>query len=293
MPLIDLVGQPGGVLLMMVLLAVSLRFAVRFARYRPPLERSFIWIAFVSYGVVIGSRLTAADGGELAGRMFAFVSLFTALAVAVVLERLASLDLGLRRRSVLMLSDISGGLVSATAVAIVLLLSSITIGMPAFWQRVPDSFWIEGWQSGIDDVYTSRAEWAAANLQPGFRFFGDFESFILMSVVGDLDPIAYPGSVYYHERLTPEDFAFIDGQNVTYIDVDLRLGVKPLPPVGKYFNVDIAVDKFPKRTIGPEDLVKFDDIPGISRIYDSGIDHFYDLRSFYHFRGAKELPHGN
>ncbi len=305
-PLIDLIGQPAGVLLTMVLLAVSVRLALsfEFARYRPPLLRSFIWIAFVSYGVVIASRLTAADGGELAGRMFAFVSLFTSLAVAVVLERLVPLDLGLRRRllsldlglsrrSVLMLRDISGGLVSATAVAIVLLVSSITIGVPAFWQRVPDSFWIDGWQSGIDNVYTSRAEWAAANLQSGSRFFGDFESGVLLSGLADLDPIGYPGSVYYHERPTPEDFAFIDGQNVTYIDVDSRLGSKPLPPTGKYFSIDIAVDKFPKRTIGPEDLAKFDDIPGISRIYDSGIDHFYDLRSFYHFRSAKELPYGN
>ena len=307
MPLVDLIGQPAGVLLMTVLLAVSLRLALdfRFARERPPLLRSFIWIAFVSYGVAIASRLFAADGGELAGRMFAFVSLFTALAVAVVFERLASLDLGLRRRlasfdlgrlhprSVLMLSRISGGLVSATAVAIALLVHSITVGMPAFWQRVPDSFWIEGWQSGIDDVYTSRAEWAATNLQPGSRLFGDFESLLLMSVVGELEPVAYPGSVYYHERLTPEDFAFIDGQAVTYVDVDTRLGLKTLPPTGKYFQIDIAIDNFPKRIIRPEDLVKFDNIPGISRIYDSGIDHFYDLRSFYHVRSAGELPHGN
>lgn len=301
-PLIDLVGQPVGVLLTMVLLAVSLRLALsfEFARYRPPLLRSFMWVAFGSYGLAIASRLTAADGGELAGRMFAFTSLFTALAVAVVLERLASLDLGLRRRylglrrrSVLMLSDISGGLVSATAAAIVLLVSYITIGMPAFWQRLPDTFWIEGWQSGIDNVYTSRAEWAAAHLQPGSRFFGDFESTFLLASVAELDAKAYPGSVYYHERLTPEDFAFIDGQEVIYVDVDTRIGSKPLPPTGKYFQVDIAVDKFPKRTIEPKDLVKFDYIPEISRIYDSGIGHFYDLRSFYHFRSAKELPHGD
>jgi hypothetical protein len=192
-----------------------------------------------------------------------------------------------------MLSHISGGLVSAIAVALVLLVSSITIGVPAFWQRVPDAFWIEGWQSGVDNVYTSRAEWAAANLPSGSRFFGDFESGVLLSGVGDLDPIGYPGSVYYHQRPTPEDFAFIDGQNVTYIDVDKRLGSKPLPPVGKYFSIDIAVDKFPKRMITPEDLVKFDDIPDISRIYDSGIDHFYDIRSFYHFRSGKEAPYGN
>jgi hypothetical protein len=307
MPLIDLVGQPGGVLLMMALLAVGLRLAVdfKFMYDRPPLLRPFIWIAFISYGVAIASRLAAADGGELAGRMFAFVSLFTALAVAVVLERLVSLDLGLRRRLISLdlgfrgrsvarlLSDISGGLISATAVAIVLLVYSVTVGMPAFWQRVPDKFWIEGWQSGIDTVYTSRAEWAAMYLQPGLRLFGDFESVLLMAVTAELDPINYPGSVYYHERLTPEDCAFIDGQNVVYVDVDTRLGVKPLPPTGKYFGVEIAVDKFPKRILGPEDLAKFDDIPEISRIYDSGIDHFYDLRSFYHFRTVRQVPYGN
>ena len=294
-PLIDLVANPVGVLLMWVLLAVGVRLAVavRFARYRPPLQGLFMWVALGSYGLVLSSRLTAADGGELAGRMFPYASLFTALAVAVVLERLASLDPGLHRRSVLMLSDISGGLVSATAVAIVLLLSSITLGTPAFWQRLPDSFWIEGWQSGIDAVGASRAEWAETNLKRSSRFFGDFTSATLLSTVAELDPIAYPGWVYYHDRLTPEDFAFIDTQNVKYVDVDMRMSTIPLPPTGKYFPIEVVADNHVKKTMGRAALVKFDDVPGISRIYDSGIDHFYDLRSVYHVRGARELPDDN
>jgi hypothetical protein len=286
-PLFDSVVNPVGIVLTIVLLAASVRLAadVRFARYRPPLERSFIWVAFGSYGLVMAVRILAADGGELASRMFAYVSLFTALAVAIVLERLASRALGLRRRSVLALSDVSGGLVSATAVAIVLLLFSITIGLPAYWQRLPGVFWIEGWASGIDAVGTSRAEWAATNLQRGSRFFADFTSGILLATVAELDSIGYPGYLYYHDRLTPADVAFIDTQDVTYLDVDTRIGVKPLPPTGKYFPIDVVgcEGKF----LQPEDLVKFDNIPGISRIYDSGIGHFYDLRSFDYVRGVR------
>jgi hypothetical protein len=146
-------------------------------------------------------------------------------------------------------------------------------------------FWIEGWASGIDAVGTSRAEWAATNLQRGSRFFADFTSGILLATVAELDSIGYPGYLYYHDRLTPADVAFIDTQDVTYLDVDTRIGVKPLPPTGKYFPIDVVgcEGKF----LQPEDLVKFDNIPGISRIYDSGIGHFYDLRSFDYVRGVR------
>ena len=34
------------------------------------------------------------------------------------------------------------------------------------------------------------------------------------------------------------------------------------------------------------DLAKFDDLAGISRIYDSGYDHFYDLRGMQDIYGS-------
>ncbi|MCW2688300.1 MAG: hypothetical protein JWR37_3190 [Mycobacterium sp.] len=267
-PIFDRVFTTGGVVLTLVLLAAS----VRFARSRRPLELSFIWVALGSYAVVIAIRVLAADGAELSIRLLTYVSLFTALAVALLLDRLASNALSRHRRPACMYA----GLVSATAIAIVLLLASITTGVPAWWQRLPGSFRVDGSASGIDAIGTSRAEWAATYLQPGSRYFGDSTSVSLLATLAQLDPIQAPESLYYTDRLTPENAALINAQSATYVDVDMRMS-EDVPITGSYFPVDIkAGDR--ETPIDEVDLDKFDVIPGISRIYDSGDDHFFDLR---------------
>ena len=93
-PLIDRVCNPGGVALMLVLLVVS----IRLARPLPPLQRLFVGLAPGLYAAMIFIRLFVGsasngehpDGAELAIRSLTYSSLFTALAVAVVLDRLVS-----------------------------------------------------------------------------------------------------------------------------------------------------------------------------------------------------------
>jgi hypothetical protein len=274
-PIFDRIFTPGGVLLTLVILAVS----VRFARSRPPFERLFIWAAPGFYALVIAIRVFVGttpgghpDGAELSVRLLTYVSLFTAVAVAVVLEHLVLGAAVRHRRS----GSMSSGLISATAIAIVLVLASLTTGLPQWWQRLPGSFLIDGSASGIDAVGTRRAEWAAANIQPGSRYFGDFTSSTLLSTLAQLDPILDPGSLYDTKRLTPEDSALIGAQSATYLDVDMRMA-QAAPITRSYFSGDI---KYGEREapLNKDNLAKFDDIPGISRIYDSGYDHFYDLR---------------
>ena len=275
-PLFDRLCNPGGVALMLMLLAVS----VRFARFRPPLERLIIVVAPASYALMISIRLFVGsadgvkpDGAELAIRLLTYISLFTAASAAVVLHRLASPAAARRRRSVLLPS----GLVSATAIAIALLLHSTTTGLPPWWQRLPGLFRIDGYASGIDTVGMSRAEWAAANLQPGSRYFGDVTSIYLLAPVAQLDPLNGPGTLYDTARLIPEDSALIDGMMAVYLDVDLRMAQEA--PIMRRFFVTDVLSGIRETPVYRDDLTKFDDFPGISRIYDSGYAHFYDLRS--------------
>lgn len=275
-PIIDRVCNPGGVALMLVLLAVS----VRLTRSLPPLERLFIWMAPGLYAVMILIRLFVGsspngehpDGAELAIRSLTYSSLFIALAVAVVLDRLVSTAAARHGGSVPMPS----GLVSATTIAVVLLLHSITTGLPQWWQRLPGPFRADSFVSGIDAVGTSRAEWAATTLQAGSRYFGDSTSLVLLSALAQLDPISNPGSLYDTSRLVPEDSALIGGLLATYLDVDTRM-TQEAPITRYFFKADVMGGKR-EAPIYEANLAKFDDLSGISRIYDSGYDHFYDLR---------------
>jgi dolichyl-phosphate-mannose-protein mannosyltransferase len=283
-PIIDRVCNPGGVALMLVLLVVS----VRFARPLPPLQRLFIWIAPGLYALMILIRLfvgSAAngehpDGAELAIRSLTYSSLFTALAVATLLDRLVSTAAARHGRSVPMPS----GLVSATTIAVVLLLHSITTGLPQWWQRLPGPFRVDSFAGGIDAVGTSKAEWAATNLQAGSRYFGDNTSMALVSALAQLDPVSNPGSLYDTSRLIPEDSALIGGLSAIYLDVDIRMAQEA--PVTRYFfKADVMMGNR-EAPLYEADLAKFDDLPGISRIYDSGYDHFYDLRGMQDIYGS-------
>jgi hypothetical protein len=283
-PNIDRVCNPGGVALMLILLVVS----VRLARPLPPLQRLFIgmapglYVAMILIRLFVGSAPNGEhpDGAELAVRSLTYSSLFTALAVAVVLDRLVSRAASRSRG----FSPIPSGLVSATTIAVLLLLHSITTGLPQWWQRLPGPFRVDSFVSGIDVVGTSRAEWAATNLQAGSRYFGDMTSMALVSALSQLDPISYPGSLYDTSRLIPEDSALIGGLSAAYLDVDTRM-TQEAPVTRYFFKADVFVGDR-EAPISEASLAKFDDFPGISRIYDSGFDHFYDLRGMQGIYGS-------
>jgi hypothetical protein len=281
-PLIDHLCNPGGVALMLVLLAAS----IRLARPLPPLQRLLVWMAPGLYAVMILIRLFVGseangehpDGAELAIRSLTYSSLFTALAVAVVLDHLVST--GARRIGPVRLPS---GLVIATTIAVALLLHSTTTGLPQWWQRLPGPFRADSFVSGIDVVGTSRAEWAGTNLQSGLRYFGDITSMALLSALSDLDPVSNPGTLYDASRLIPEDSALIGGLLATYLDVDTRMAIEA-PLTRYFFKADVMIGNR-EAPISESSLAKFDDFPGISRIYDSGYDHFYDLRGMQDIYG--------
>jgi hypothetical protein len=283
-PLIDRVCNPGGVALTLVLLAV----AVRLARSLPSLQRLFIGMAPALYATMIFIRLFVGssangehpDGAELAVRSLTYGSIFTALAIAVVLNRLVSVTAGRYRG----LIPYPKGLVSATVIAVLLFMHSTTTGLPQYWQRIPGPFKVDSFASGIDIVGTSRAEWAAANLQSGSRYFGDMTAMVLLSALSDLDPVSNPGTLYDTSRLIPEDSALIGGLSATYLDVDTRMALDS--PITRYFFKADAMMGNREAPLLATNLAKFDDFGGISRIYDSGYDHFYDLRGMQDIYGS-------
>lgn len=296
-PLFDRVMGPVGVVFTLALLAVS----VRVARRRPPLVRYFAWLALGSFCAAVATRVVLPNGAELAGRAFTFTALLSALAIAALLVRpgpaavvgrhlnvirLRMVRLNPIRRNLIRFKLIRPGrwLVVATALAIVLFLGQIATSVPAWWQRFPGQFRIDGNPGGIDEVGTSRAEWAATHLTPNIRYFGDVTSVTLLSTLAELDPVHDTTSLYYTDYLTPENAEHIRAQSAIYIDVDMRMAKYP-PMNGNYFVADVhAGPGRPPMDIAP--LYKFDEIPDTSRIYDSGYARFFDMR------GGQGSPYG-
>jgi hypothetical protein len=274
-PAFDRIVAPAGMLLTLCLLVTNLFHM----RRRSALEVCWIGIAFLTYGAAGAVRVLVSDGPELSGRMLTFASLFSAVGVAVALARLTSPPIWRRPRwrgTIRM--------ITAAVVCLTLFLASIATGLPGWFQRVPNGFWIEAQSgSGFDNVGISRAEWAAENLYPGARFVGDITALVLMSSLAPLDPVKDPAAIYYSDRLTPEDIAHIKSSGIIYVDVDTRLA-EYTPIGGKYFPDDIH-SGIRNAPMNREGIAKFDTIAGTSRIYDSGYARLYDMR------GGRDAPY--
>jgi hypothetical protein len=266
-PAFDRILAPAGVLVMSALIAVG----VRNSRQRSPMERAFAWIALAMYLGAVGMRAVITNGAELSGRLLTFAAVFTAVVAATTLRRLASAACTRPRWL-----GVKTHLATATALSVVLFLSSIVVSMPPWWGRIPGEFHIEGYASGIDRVGTSRAQWAAEYLRPGSRYFSDLTGLTLLSTIGELDPVDDPGTLYYTATLTPEDVAHIKAHSAIYVDVDLRMS-RYAPINGKFFPQDVMSAKS-RSPIPIDNLTKFDGVKGLSRIYDSGQVRTYDLR---------------
>jgi hypothetical protein len=272
-PTFDRIVAPAGVLLTLFLLAANLVMM----RRRPALEVCWMWLAVLIYAATGAVRVLVSNGPELSGRMLTFASLFSALGVAAALTRMTSILVRRHQRQ-----GVLPRATGAVTVSLLLFVASIATSLPAWFQRVPNGFWIEAQAgSGFDNVGISRAEWASKNLYTGARFTGDITATVLLSTLAPLDPVKDPGAIYYSDRLTPADIAHIKSSGIIYVDVDMRLS-RYTPLGGKFFPADIYDGQ---RIIDPDFIAKFDTIPGISRIYDSGYARFYDMR------GGRDAPY--
>jgi len=295
-PLIDRLIGPVGVVVTLLLTIANLRSA----RTRRPLEECWTWLALALYGAASVIRVLVGNGAELAGRLLTYAAIFSALVVGSALARTVSSqfhggrpDAAWYRRLItatgarrLITATGPRRLATATLLALVLLTSSIMTSLPAWYQRVPGGFWIEGFAGGIDNVGVSRAQWADRNIHAGMRYSGDIASMWLLSTIGKMDPVKSPGTIYYSDpadQFTAREVDHIKQSGIVMVDVDMRMS-QYLPIGERYFATDVNGGRL-KKPIDVERLEKFDGIPGLSRIYDSGYARMYDLR------GGRNAPY--
>lgn len=217
------------------------------------------------YAVVI-VRFAVADGSELAGRAETFVFIPTALILALGVRELVVTTVRWRARAV-----------SAAALVIVLLLlfDGLTNGWPPYWERLPGQYLAAGFERSVEPEEIAAATWSLAVLGPGNRFATDLGSYPVLGSYGDQDPLRDVAYLYTSPTLTGDDLARAEAQSLRYILVDQRLS-QLLPASGQYFPVDPNAGKYTHPLL-TADLDKFNEAPGVDRIYDSGNIVIYEL----------------
>jgi hypothetical protein len=225
-------------------------------------------IGSLAWYLTLAIRLKTADGQELAGRTAVFVYIPVGFILALVIAQFVNAPF-LRRWQ-------SGVIASALAIALALLFDGLANGWPPFWERLPGPHQVAGFERSVGPEEIATAQWTLSALGPGNRFAADTGIYPVLSSYGyqnSLQDIAY---LYTSPDFTLSDERLARAQEVRYVLVDLRLS-QSLPASGSYFpgeNYDSS------QPLPVADLTKFNGLPGVARIYDSGNIVIYDLQGF-------------
>ena len=194
--------------------------------------------------------LVTADGSEIAGRLLTFVYIPVGYTIAVALT---ARPLTARRRA------------CAAAGAVILLAGGISMGWPPWWERLPGGYVVGGFESGITGESVAAANWAADALPPGQRIGADYINNLLFGTIGNQSPVNGVAVLYCSPDWSLTDAALSRLQAINYLVVDLRLS-RYRPPDGTVFQEAGAC----AAPLARANLAKFDAVPGMTRVYDSG-----------------------
>jgi hypothetical protein len=84
-------------------------------------------------------------------------------------------------------------------------------------------------------------------------------------------------NIFFDRTPTANDFALIRKGDIQYLVVDVRMSTG-LPHVGVYLEQGEAESFDHLHPVTRVALTKFDDIPGVARVYDNGAVIVYDIR---------------
>lgn len=231
-------------------------------------------IATLAYPLSLALRLSD-RGVEASVRSSEFLFIALAYVLAVVVDELV-----LPRRS-----DRKARLALAGAAA-ALFIGGIVLGW-APWSRLPGPYLVSADPRSIEPEGVSAAWWARDQLGPDNRVdAGRINTWLMGSyghqrVVTALVDHLGVWPPFFSPTLTPLDRRTIADGRIRYLVVDLRLSTS-LPHVGLYVERGEADEFRHTQPIPRAALTKYDGMPGVSRLFDSGNVAIYDVEALGH-----------
>jgi hypothetical protein len=151
------------------------------------------------------------------------------------------------------------------------------------WLRLPGPYLVGADPRSIEPQGIAAAAWTLRNLGPENRFMVDRTNRLLLGTIGRQHPVTASGDrvnvrpAFFGTSLGPLEIGVLRAGAVRYVLIDRRLSTS-LPLVGVYTERGEASAGRRTFPIEPAALGKFDAVPGVSRIFDSGDIQIYDIR---------------
>jgi hypothetical protein len=238
-------------------------------RYRSSITLTVLGIASFLYPFTHLFRLTK-SGSEITDRSAAFLFFPIACILAIVIAHLWPIQ-QLKRRQMALL----------TVLLTILFLggSMEDGGFP--WEFMPGPYLVGAEGRSVEPEGIQAAVWANSYLGDNKRIISDRINRLLMLTYGHEHPVTFEADgvdmtpIFFSEQLDADQLSLLQRAHVRYIVVDQRLS-KALPSLGFYFEPG---ELFSERTkpIDVTALTKFNSIPQINRVFDSGDIVIYDV----------------
>ena len=164
---------------------------------------------------------------------------------------------------------------------LILLMGGIILGESTPPNFMPGPYQPSADGRSVDPEGIQAALWTHTYLGPDNRMYTDRINQLLMGVYGGQYLVTKIGDniditdVMFANRVTVYEIGLLKKGNVHYIEADLRLS-QGLPVDGFYYETGEPGSNAETKPINPALLTKFDTVPQINRLFDSGNIAIYD-----------------
>jgi hypothetical protein len=265
-----------------VLIVAALPFGLLciWQRYRFNKLICVLGLASLCYPISQAFRLT--NGGvEIADRAGAFLFIPMACVLAIFIVQFWPIRRLNWKQTPLLTSALT-----------VLFLGGAILGAGPPWAYMPGSYLVVAGARSLEPNGIQTAIWTRAYLGSDNRIGTDNINRILLNSYGDqilvtrLQDNLDVSTVFFSSEFGSYEQSVLRRAKVRYLVVDLRLSTA-LPRYGFYFEPGEPEDFRRTTPIDRKVLTKFDAVPGIKRVYDSGDLVIYDVGAF---TNASEKP---
>jgi hypothetical protein len=223
-------------------------------------------IGSLSWYAILMIRFAASNGSELSGRAATFVYIPSAFIAALGFRWFIDHVPRLRANAF-----IGAGLIGVLLMSV----DGVINSWPPSWERLPGPYQVGGVERSIDPEGIAVGNWLLKYLGSGNRIAADFGSDPMVGTYGYQNPVLGDAFLYDSPTYTKAVANEVYQQEIYYALVDLRL-TKQLPASGSYFALDPKTGTY-THPLPLVDMTKFNNIPGATRIFDSGDIVIYHL----------------
>jgi len=233
--------------------------------------RGQAWVLALAAGsltwyAILVIRFAAANGSELSGRAATFVYIPSAFIAAIGFRWFIDRVPRLRANAF-----IGAGLIGVLLMSV----DGVVNSWPPSWERLPGPYQVGGVERSIGPEEIAVGNWLLSALGPGNRMAADFGNDPMIGTYGYQNPVLGDAFLYLAPTYTPSVQREVYLQQIHYALVDLRL-TRQLPASGEYFALDPKTGAY-THPLPLVDMTKFNRIPGVARVFDSGDIVIYDL----------------